>query len=278
MVDRNIELKKKANWVRNQILKLCIAGGGHLVSSFSCVEILVALYYGGILRFEPKKPMWNERDRFILSKGHAAPALYVILADLGFYPPQELNNYCKSINMFGSHPDKAIPGIEATTGSLGHGLGIACGMALAAKIENMDYRIIALLGDGECSEGAVWESALFASRHKLDNLIGIVDNNGLCVTDFTKNCIGLEPFIEKWKAFNWDVAEVNGHSFDELLGAFKDFRKKDTERPLVIIAHTVKGKGVSFMENNPLWHTKIPTGSQIETALEELRWREDESI
>lgn len=279
MSDKYIELKKKANWVRNRVLEMCVSGGGHLVSSFSCVDILVALYYGDILRINPKEPKWEERDRFILSKGHAAPALYAILADLGFFSPEKLNSYCKFGGMLGSHPDKSIPGIEATTGSLGHGLGLSAGMALAGKMDKLDYMTVVLLGDGECSEGEVWESALFASKHKLNNLVGIVDRNQICITDFTENCIGLNPFIDKWEAFGWMTLEIDGHSFDEILSAFKNFCKKDTNnRPLMIIANTVKGKGVSFMENNPSWHTKIPSGELLEKARKELRWREDEDI
>lgn len=278
MSDRNLELKKKANWVRNRTLEMCLAGGGHLASSFSCAEILVSLYCGDMLRFNPKNPKWDERDRFVLSKGHAAPALYALLADAGFFPHEELNSYCKSKSLLGSHPDRIIPGVEASTGSLGHGLAIAAGMAQAAKMDDKDYMTVVLLGDGECSEGAVWESALFAHQHRLNNLIGIVDRNLLCTTDFTEGCIGLDSLADKWKAFGWRTLEINGHSFEEILGAFRDCRNNDNQQPLMIIAHTVKGKGVSFMENDPIWHTKIPSGEQIELARKELLWREDESI
>jgi transketolase len=277
-IDKNIYLKKKANWVRNQVLEMCIRGGGHLASSFSCTDMLVALYYGDILRFDAKNPKWDNRDRFILSKGHAAPALYIILSDLGFYPLQELDNYCKCDTKFGSHPDAVIPGIEATTGSLGHGLGIAAGMAKAAKLDGKEHAIVTLLGDGECSEGAIWEAALFANRHRLNNLIGIIDRNELCVTDFTENCIELNPFAEKWNAFGWETREINGHSFEEIAAAVRDLRNRDSDRPLMIIANTVKGKGVSFMENDPAWHTRIPSGNQIELARKELLWREDGDI
>lgn len=168
--------------------------------------------------------------------------------------------------MLGSHPDKSVPGVEATTGSLGHGLGIAAGMALAAHQDKKSYKIVALLGDGECSEGSVWESALFASHHQLHNLIGIIDYNNLCVTDFIEDCIGLSPLAEKWRSFGWDTVEINGHSFLELIHAFQ----KTYDKPLMIIAHTTKGKGVSFMENTPSWHTKIPAGEQIALAKKEL--------
>lgn len=272
-----IGLKKKANWVRNRVFEMCLSGGGHLASSFSCVEILTSLYYGGILKIDPRDPQWEDRDRFILSKGHAAATLYAILADLGFFPFEELDNYCKGLCLLGSHPDKSTPGIESTTGSLGHGLGIAAGIALAAKMDSKGHKTVVLLGDGECSEGAVWEAALFANKRRLDNLVAIVDRNQVCVTDFTEDCIGLEPLVDKWKAFGWQTIEVCGHSLDELVVAFRDFYKNDgNKKPFVIIANTIKGKGLSFMENNPAWHTRIPSGDQIELAKKELIWNENE--
>lgn len=267
-------LKKKANFLRNRVLNLCLAGGGHLVSAFSCVDIMTALYYGGILRFDPKNPGWEERDRFIMSKGHAAPILYAVLADLGFFQMEDLEGYCRGGSMLGSHPDRAIPGVEVTTGSLGHGLGLAAGMAISGKMDKKPYVTVTLLGDGECSEGSVWEAAMFASCRLLDNLIGIVDRNRLCVTDSTEACIGLEPLAEKWKSFGWDTVEINGHSFEEILSAFNAFRDRQSGRPLMVIANTTKGKGVSFMENNPIWHTRIPSGEQIEQARKELLWKE----
>jgi transketolase len=270
-MDKKISyLKKKAKWVRNQVLDMCIMGGGHLVSSFSCVEILVSLYYEDILRFNPKKPDWDKRDRFILSKGHGTISLYAILADLGFFHPKELKKYCQCGSMLGSHPDIEIPGIEASTGSLGHGIGIATGMALAAKMDKKKHMIVTLIGDGECTEGAVWEAAMFASKRNLDNLVGIVDRNKLCVTDFTDNCMGLEPLNEKWRSFGWNVKEINGHSFEEISHAFQNFRLNKKGKPLMIIAITTKGKGVSFMENNPMWHTKIPVKEEIKLAKKEL--------
>ncbi len=265
------ELEEKANWVRRHTLDMCLCGGsGHLVSSFSCTDILVALYYGGILRFNPANPGWEERDRFIISKGHGAIALYPILADWGFFPVDELAKFCCGNSLLGAHPDHYIPGIEVVTGSLGHGLGIAAGLALAAKMDGQAYKVIALLGDGECYEGAVWEAAMFASHHQLNNLTGIIDRNGLSVTDFTEKSLKLDPLDDKWRAFGWDTVTINGHNFKEILGALKDFRCRSSAKPLVIIANTVKGKGVSFMENNPLWHTLFPTGEQIEMARVEL--------
>lgn len=269
MLDKTYKnLKKKAKLARNLSLKQCLSAGGHLVSAFSCAELLVALYYGDILKINPKEPKWNNRDRFILSKGHSASILYAVLADLEFFPLEELDKYCKPEGILGSHPDKNIPGVEATSGSLGHGLGIGSGMALAAKMDNMAYKVVVLMGDGECSEGSVWEAALFANKHKLENLIAIIDRNRLCVTDFTEDCICLDPLAEKWHAFGWNVREINGHSFEEISTVFKDF--KPNGKPLMIIANTVKGKGVSFMENDPSWHTRVPTGDLIERAKNEL--------
>lgn len=268
------ELSRKANWVRNQILEMIVsANKGHIGGALSCTDILVTLYYGGILRFDPDNPHWSERDRFILSKGHSCTALYAILADLGFFAVSELNSFCLKGSILGGHPDRSIPGIEADTGSLGHGLGIAAGLALSAKIDKKDYMTVALLGDGECQEGSVWEAAMFAAHHQLNNLVAIVDRNRQGVTDFTEDSTSLEPFAEKWRGFNWDVREVNGHSFEELLDAFQDIRSCNSSQPLVIIANTVKGKGVSFMERKIIWHHSVPTGEDLKIARQELATR-----
>lgn len=273
-----LKLKKKANWVRNRVLDMCIAGGGHLVSTFSCIEIMVALYYGGILRYRSDDPEWDERDRFILSKGHAATALYSILADVGCFPAEDLDSYHRDGSILGSHPDKIVPGVEVTTGSLGHGIGLAAGMALAGKMDRNPYMTFVLIGDGECSEGSVWEAALLASSKGLVNLVAIIDRNQLCATDFTEKCMRLDPLLEKWKAFGWEGSEIDGHSFEELLDSLKALRNRQSCKPYVLIADTVKGKGVSFMENQPLWHTKVPAGGEIELAKKELMWEKDEQI
>jgi transketolase len=266
------ELKIKANRIRSQILEMIVsAKKGHIGGAFSCTDILVSLYYGNILRYDAKNPNWSERDRFIMSKGHSGVALYAILADLGFFPVAELNSYSKKGSMLGGHPDRNIPGIEADTGSLGHGLGIGAGMALAAKMDKRDYMTVVLLGDGECYEGSVWEAAMFAGHHQLNNLIAIVDRNQQCVTDFTEECNRLDPFVEKWRAFNWDAREINGHSYEELLDAFKDFLSRTSPRPVVVIANTVKGKGVSFMEGSIEWHHGVPSGEALKTARKELK-------
>ncbi len=271
MENNTQKLKEKANFIRRQILEMIFsAGKGHIGGAFSCTDILVSLYYGGWLRFDASNPNWEARDRFILSKGHVSAVLYAILADLGYFPSGDLNNYQKENSVLGGHPDRRIPGIEADTGSLGHGLGIAAGLALSAKMDKYDFMTFVLLGDGECYEGSVWEAAMFASHHKLNNLIGIVDKNNLCIMDFTKNCVNMEPMEEKWKSFGWDVVSVDGHSFDELNAVFSKVRSRESEKPLMIIANTIKGKGVSFMENKAEWHHSVPNSEQLEIARKEL--------
>ncbi|MDD4894053.1 MAG: transketolase [Candidatus Omnitrophica bacterium] len=267
-------LKKKANWVRNKVLDMGIkAGAAHLAPAFSCTDILVALYHGGILRFNPKNPKWKSRDRFILSKGQAAIALYAVLADLKFFPVSELNSFTRAGSRLGGHAENTVPGVEAFTGSLGNGLSIAAGLALAAKIDNKDYATLALLGDGECQEGSIWEAAMLASHHKLGNLTAIIDNNGLSAIDFIDKYINLDPLADKWRAFGWDVKIVDGHAFKEIIPALKDVRSRKSGKPLAIIAKTVKGRGVSFMENNPIWHYRIPVGKEIKSAKKELLFK-----
>jgi len=271
MEDNIQKLKEKANFVRRQILEMVVAAGkGHIGGAFSCTDILVSLYYGDVLRFDSSNPNWDKRDRFILSKGHTAAALYAILSDLGYFPCTELNNFQKENCILGGHPDRKIPGIEADTGSLGHGLGIGIGLALSAKLDKKDFMTFVLMGDGECYEGSVWEAAMFASHHKLNNLVGIVDKNNLCILDFTKNCVNMEPLEDKWKSFGWDVITIDGHSFEELDSVFSKVRSRQSEKPLMIIANTIKGKGVSFMENKPEWHHSVPNQEQLEMARKEL--------
>lgn len=265
------ELKQKANYIRNLILDMCVrAGTGHVTSSFSAVEILVALYYGGILRYHPKNPKWEERDRFILSKGQASPLIYAILADLGFFPKGELDRFCQADGIFGVHLQNDVPGVEITAGSLGHGLGIAAGMALAAKMDNKSYLTFVLLGDGECHEGSIWESAMFISHHKLNNLVAIIDRNWYCVTGHTEKIVRLAPLDKKWESFGWETISIDGHSFEDIFSAFEGCRSRRDDGPLMIIANTVKGKGVSFMENEPLWHGLAPRGEEAKRAKLEL--------
>lgn len=266
------ELERKAKWLRKEVLEMCgRAGTGHVSSAFSCIEIMVALYYGGILNYDSANPGWDGRDRFIISKGHSGIAVYPILADLGFFPTSEIDKFAQEGGILGVHASKNIPGMEATTGSLGHGLGLAAGLALAAKMDAKLHMTFVLLGDGECYEGSVWEAAMFASHHHLNNLVAIIDRNMLCTTDFTENLVRLNPLDEKWYAFGWDVITIDGHSFTQILPKIQGVRSRRSSNPTVIIANTIKGKGVSFMENVPLWHAVTPHGEQFEKAREDLK-------
>ena len=267
----NGKLEERAKWVRRQVFEMIIrAGRGHMGGSFSCSDILVALYHGGVLRVDPNDPGRAERDRFIFSKGHSVEALYAVLADRGFFARDELTTYGSDGSMLGGHPDNRVPGIEVSTGSLGHGLGIAAGLALSAKLTRESHMIYALLGDGECYEGSVWESAMFAAHHELNNLVAIVDRNGQVTLDYTERINRLDPFVDKWKAFGWDVTVVDGHSFEELLGALKALATRRSQKPLTLIANTVKGKGVYFMEGDLNWHHNVPRGDDLELARKEL--------
>ena len=266
------DLAKKAREIRRRAFEMVIrAGKGHLGGSLSCTEILVALYYGRILRFDPSNPRWGERDRFILSKAHGINTLYVVLADLEFYPASELSTFLDDGSMLSGHTDHRIPGVEIAGGSLGHGLGVAAGIALGAKLSGKDYLTFALIGDGESQEGSIWEAAMFASHHRLNRLIAITDRNNLGSEDYTENTARLEPLADKWRAFAWDVDCIDGHSFDEIFRAFKDVRTRQSPRPLMIIAHTVKGKGISFLENTPAAHHTLPKGPDIDRAREDLK-------
>ena len=267
-----VDLTQKAAALRLKVLQMCLQSGGHIASSFSCVEIMVGLYYSGALRYAPDNPDWAERDRFILSKGHGEAILYAILADLGFFPSEWLETrYRRGDCFLGGHPDKRIPGVEATTGALGHGLGIAAGMALAAKMDAQRHLQFVLLGDTECTEGAIWETALFASKHALNNLIAIIDRNRLSALDFTENFTALEPFADKWEAYGWEVNKVDGHHLEQLVEVLQYARSRNDNRPLAIIAETIKGKGISFMENVPAWHTRTLTSdAEIQRAMQEL--------
>lgn len=267
-----LQLEQKAADIRIKVLETAIkAGKGHVPPSFSWVEIAVALFYGDILKYNPLDPKWEDRDRFILSKGHGCLTLYTILADLGYFPISELDRFDGDGSMLGGHPDIAIPGIEIISGSLGHGLGIGAGLALGAKMDSHNWKVFTVLGDGECEEGSVWEAAMFASHHRLNNLVAIIDRNGISATDYTENYITLEPLPLRWDVFGWEVVQIKGHSFEELLDVLSMVRQRPSSKPLVIIANTMKGKGVSFMENSPLWHHQLPKGKDVERALEELR-------
>lgn len=262
-------LKKKANQLRLQVLETIFKSQrGHIGGTFSCVDILTALYYGKILRFKPKEPKWENRDRLIVGKGHACLAFYHIWVDLGFFSASKLSNYGKNMSPLGGQLQIGTPGVEYNTGSLGHAVGIGAGMALAARMNNKTYKSIFLIGDGECYEGSIWESVMFASQHKLNNLIGIVDRNRLAVTDIVEIDDGSGRLEDKFSTCGWKVININGHSFPEILSVFDNL--KHLEQPLIIIADTIKGKGVSFMENGMKWHHGVPSREEFELAKSEL--------
>jgi transketolase len=245
------------------------AGSGHPGGSLSAVEILTALYFR-VMRHKPGEPRWPDRDRFVLSKGHAAPVLYATLAECGYFPAETLDTLRQIDSCLQGHTDCNItPGVEMSAGALGQGLSFAVGVTLARKLDRRDYRTYVLLGDGECDEGQVWEAAMAAAHFKAGNLVAIVDNNGIQLDGWNRDIMGLDSLPAKWRAFNWEVIEVNGHDIPQLLQAF-DQAKSISGRPVVIIAHTVKGKGVSFMENNPDFHGKAPNAEQLKIALKEL--------
>lgn len=261
----------KAAWVREQILRTALqAGKGHVAPALSWVEIAVMLFYGGYLNVRPREPRWEGRDRFILSKGHGCLTLYAVLADLGFLEMEELSTFVCDGSRLAGHPDPDIPGVEVLSGSLGHGLGIGAGLSLGANFDSAKWNTYVLLGDGECQEGSIWEAAAFAGHHKLRNLIAIVDRNGLGATDHTECVVKLEPLRERWEAFGWTVRTVDGHSFQELSEAFECIQSTVNERPVAILANTIKGKGVEFMEDSPAWHHRLPSGIQADEALETL--------
>jgi transketolase len=261
------QLKQKSYELRTSVLDMCTAKGiGHLTSSLSCMELMVALYYGGLLRYDPENPRWEGRDRFILSKGQASPALYAILADLGFFDRKELLKFAQKDGSFGVHLQHDVPGVEITSGSLGMGLGIAAGMALSARMNRELYMTYVLLGDGEICEGSVWESAMFAGHQRLNNLVAIIDRNGLCATDFTENLVSLESIDDKWRSFGWDVARIDGHCLKTIMRLLGTIRSRRSPRPLMVIADTVKGEGIECLEHSPLWHGISPKGKEAEEA------------
>jgi transketolase len=245
------------------------AKSSHLGSAFSMADLLAVLYTK-ILRIQPDRPDWPERDRFILSKGHACAALYVVLAERGFFPVTWLDDFCQDGSRLAGHATHlGIPGMEVSTGSLGHGLPIATGMALAGKRSGNAYRVFALLSDGECDEGSIWEAALFAPHHRLDNLIVIIDYNKIQSIGTVKEVLDLEPFAAKWQAFGWAVREIDGHNLEQIERVLTTVPSVPG-KPTCIIAHTVKGKGVSFMENKLLWHYRAPDRDEMAKALAEL--------
>lgn len=265
-----MELKELAKNIRVNIIQMLEKSkSGHPGGSLSAVEILTALYFKE-MNIDPKNPRWEDRDRFVLSKGHATPVLYGTLAERGFFPKEELDKFRKIDSMLQGHPDmKDTPGVDMTTGSLGQGLAAANGMALAGKIDNKDYRVYALIGDGESQEGLIWEAAMLASHYKLDNLTVFLDYNGLQIDGENKEIMNIDPIDEKFKSFGWNVRTIDGHSFDEILDAIEN-AKNTKDKPTMVIAKTVKGKGVSYMENQVGWHGKAPSEEEAKKAIEEI--------
>jgi transketolase len=264
-------LKKKAQDLRVDILEmLCEAGSGHSGGSLSIADVFSYLYFSGELKLDPKNPLMKDRDRVVLSKGHACPVLYAALIEKGYIDRSNLKTLRKYGSILQGHPDmKKVPGVEMSTGSLGQGLSAGVGMALGLRLDNLSSNVFVIIGDGEIEEGQIWEAAMAAAHYKLGNLIGILDKNGLQIDGFTKDIMNSEPVADKWRAFGWYVIEINGHDFEEIDSAIKK-AKEIVNQPVMIIAHTIKGKGVSFMENQCGWHGKAPSVEEKEKAIAEI--------
>ncbi len=270
-MDIKLDIENRAKIIRSRIIETSHkAKMPHLGSCLSCVDILTALYFS-VLKLDPENANKEDRDRFILSKGHGAPALFQVLAMRGFYPEEWLEKYGEDGGIFAEHPPTPdhLAGIEAATGSLGHGFPMGVGMALAARINKKEYNVYALLSDGECNEGSIWEAAMFAGGKKLDNVCVIIDFNKWQATDRSQDVMALDPLVDKWKAFGWNTFEIDGHNIEELLEAFKQF-PGNNGKPTAIIAHTIKGKGVSFMEDDNNWHYRIPNEEEVRKSKIEL--------
>ena len=269
MVNNNNQTNELAKRVRIHTLKMANSGGGSHIGSALSIADIMAVLYNDVLNVDPANPHKNDRDRFILSKGHAGAAVYATLAEKSFFSIDELKTHYQNGSRLSGHVShKGIPGVEISTGSLGHGLNIGVGMAKVAKLDGKNHRVFVLLSDGECDEGSNWEAILFAAHHKLDNLVAVIDYNKFQSLAPVAETVGLEPFADKWRIFNWNVMEVDGHDIKSLQDSFSKIEKNG--KPTVIIAHTVKGKGVSFMENTVLWHYRCPREEEFDMALKEL--------
>ena len=266
------QTQQLAYQITHHALEMTMLSKGSHIGSILSVADIVAVLYGAILKVDPKNPVWPLRDRFILSKGHAGAAVYAALAERGFFPIDELKTHYQNGSRLSGHVShKGVPGIEFSTGSLGHGLPVAMGMAMAAKKNEEKHFVHVVCGDGECNEGAMWEAALIANHFQLDNLICTIDYNKMQSLDFSDATISLSPLKEKWVAFGWQVIEVDGHDHNALYEAYEKAKMGNTKnKPTAVIAHTIKGKGISFMENNILWHYRSPQGDEYAAALEEL--------
>ena len=264
------DLKKLIVEIRKDIIRMtAAAGSGHPGGSLSAAELIAALYFK-VMRHDPKNPQWPDRDRFILSKGHASPVLYSALAHSGYFPVEQLLTFRELGSPLQGHPDKRrLPGLEASTGSLGQGLSVGIGVALARRLQKKDFCTYVMMSDGEMDEGQTWEAAAFAAFHKLDRLVLIIDCNKYQLSDSTEKILNMEPLGKKWESFNWHVKEIDGHDLNQVIETLES-AKKVKDAPVVIIAHTIKGKGVSFMENNNHFHGVAPTKEEAERALKEL--------
>ncbi|MDG5789633.1 transketolase [Evansella sp. AB-P1] len=262
-------LKRKATEIRMTLLTMIYeARTGHTGGSLSNTDILTVLYYHK-MNVDPNNPKWEERDRYVQSKGHSVESYWAILADKGFFPKEELKTFSQFNSRLIGHPNNKVPGVEMNTGALGHGLAIAVGMALAAKLDQKEYKVYTLMGDGEQAEGSVWEGAMAAAQYKLDNLVGIIDRNRLQITGNTEDLMGIEPLGDKWRSFGWEVIEVDGNDIEQLVQVFDNIPKA-VDKPTMLIANTVKGKGISFAENQTVWHHRVPTEEEYKLAMEEL--------
>ena len=262
------DLKQLSLKIRKHAVNMTSVGGSSHIGSILSISDILAVLYGSIMTYKADDPKWSDRDRFILSKGHAGAGVYAALAESGFMSVEKLKtHYQDGSDLSGHVSHKGIPGVEFSTGSLGHGLPVATGMALAAKINRNKHNIYVLMSDGECDEGSNWEAALFAPHHKLDNLVVIIDRNKLQSIHSTEDTLSLEPFVDKWQAFGWNVVNVDGHDHQQLLDACHSMV---VGKPLCIVANTTKGKGVSFMEDNILWHYRSPQGEEYDAAMQEL--------
>jgi transketolase len=264
-----VESVELASRFRSRVVEMShAANAAHLASSLSCIDLVTVLYHS-VLRLDLKNPQWEDRDRFILSKGHAATALYVALSYKGFLSEDDLNSYGKAGSLLEEHPSPKLPGVEAATGSLGHGLPIGCGLALGGRIKGQRYKTYVLMSDGECNEGSVWEAAMFAAANKLNNLCAMVDFNKWQATGRSREILMLDPLVDKWNSFGWEVHEIDGHDHTQILNAFNSVPNSQ-EKPKMVIAHTVKGKGISFMQDDNNWHYRIPTEDEVTLAKAEL--------
>lgn len=269
------DIQQIAKDIRKTIYKIAhFAGGGHMGAAFSMADIISVLYFDNVLKYNVENPDWEDRDKFILSKGHACYALYAVLAKAGYFPEEELWKVGKPGSKLGGHPKMHdILGVEASTGALGHGLSFAIGIAYANKVDHRDSHVYVVLGDGECQEGSIWEGALSAPTLKLDNLTVIVDYNKLQAMDDLESIVRMKPFADKWKAFGWNVVEINGHDYAEIKKALM-IRKN--AQPTLVVANTIKGKGVSFMENVPIWHYRMPNDEERQILFRDLDFTEAE--